>query len=215
MAQTHRTRTAAGETAAAAPGRAKTPAPKRPLPTKVPPGASFRLSDCHRLLVREFGDAAPSLITLKRHAAAGDLQDYQVATPPKTHPKYLYADMRRRYGLSRRKALGPAPARPLGGGRVATAEDAAQIASAVQGALAPVFAEMAEQLQAVRNELKGLASIRQALMMKYDSSHEAALQRADRAEEQLRETRKLMDIDAQLRRLTQEVAKLGTLPGSR
>ncbi|MEJ8837658.1 hypothetical protein [Ramlibacter sp. AN1133] len=185
----------------------------RVLPPHVPRDAALGLQDCHQLLVREFGDKAPSLRTLKRKVKAGELKPYekQPATKP---PKYVWGKIR---GHMMPRAVPPeplaapgAPGTVSGGVAAAPAITQEQLAGALAAALPPLLEPLLDRLGRLEREVSGLAGVRQTLMLKYDAAAGAALSRADLLDAQVKEMRKLLDVDTQLRRLVTEVSRLAS-----
>lgn len=176
---------------------------KKELPTHIPREASFSLADSHRLLVREFGkESVPSIVTMKRAAASGALKTLEASRAGHTHPRYSWAKMRAHFQPRSAPAADPAPAPP---GTAITQE---QLAAAVAHALMPLLAPLATRLEAVEKAVGSLAGVRQTLMLKYDAAASSALNKAEMLDQQLRETKRLLDVDTQVRKLAAEVGRL-------
>lgn len=195
------------------PAASKQASPKRAsrLPARPHPTAAFGLTDCHRLLTREFGDHSPSLITLKRHAAAGELKPLEAPRRSTRGPLYIYARLRDHYAAQIRKPPSRVPAAPV----LADDQIVDLVSQAVAQALEPITRGMQEalgdvhrQLSQLAHEVAGLASVRQSLMLKYDAAAAAAHSRADQLHEQLREARRMQEVDIQLRRVLTEIGRL-------
>jgi hypothetical protein len=188
------------------PGQVGRPSRRRKaLPPLLPPNASFGLTDCQRLLAREFGAAAPSIATLYRHAAAGDLKRAETS-PERKPPRYVWTKIRSHY---QPRAVAPAPL-PTSAPAAATGLTQEQLAAALATALQPLLQPVLEELASVRKELAGMAAVRQALMLKYDAAAASALNRADSLAEQLRASRQLLDLDGRMGKMTVEFSRLAS-----
>src|SRR4051812_3806037 len=82
------------------------------LPPHVSRDAALGLQDCHQLLVREFGDRAPSIRTLHRKAKAGELKAFE-KQPASKPPKYVWGKIR---GHMMPRAVPPEPLLEAGAG---------------------------------------------------------------------------------------------------
>lgn len=179
--------------------------PRRALPQHIPREAGFGVADLHRLLVREFGDVAPSLPTLKRHVKLGLLKG-MATTPPSKPPKFVWSKVRSHYQPRAVAAVAlPAPGVAPAAAPAITQE---QLAGAVAAALGPLLQPLIEEMGQMRLAVAGLASVRQTLMLKYDAAAGAALNRAEVLDEQLRSTRKLLDLDSQMRKVLTELSRI-------
>lgn len=187
------------------------PQPRRQLPKQVPRDASFGIADCHRLLMREFGDAAPSIATLHRHAKAGQLKAMETK-PSNKPPRYIWSRIRSHY---QPRAVAPAALPEPGHAPAGVGFSQEQLAGALAAALGPLMQPVLEELASVRKEVAGLAAVRQTLMLKYDAAAGAALNRAELLNEQLRATRQLLDLDGKMTKLTAELARLASRVESR
>ena len=72
----------------------------------------------------------------------------------------------------------------------------------------PLLAPLATRLEAVEKAVGSLAGVRQTLMLKYDAAASSALNKAEMLDQQLRETKRLLDVDTQVRKLAAEVGRL-------
>lgn len=200
------------------------PRPKRALPPRPPADAAYRLTDCHRLLVRELGEEAPALVTMKRHAASGLLNRAVAQAAEGRRTTYLYRAVLEIYAaqaLATRtattnaatRAPGPKASAPQAAGAgAAPAPDLSQlepmlrriVAESLNQALAP----LRTQVERAADQAAGLAAVRTSLMLKYDSAHAAAVNQAEMAQTQLRDARRGVDLEASLRQVQSNVARL-------
>lgn len=164
------------------------------------------LSRCQRALALSTHGQAPSLSTLQRHAADGDLTLCEVPRTGK-RARYDLEKLHDRYrdwsGVSATR--GPKGAGIGGIGQLQLRpEDVEQIARAVR---VPVLHEIAQ----LAKEVAGLNGVRTSLMQKYDASSTAALARAENLAAQLADAKRLIDLDMRVARLSAEVNKLSDL----
>ena len=164
------------------------------------------LSRCQRVLAASAHGHAPSLSTLQRHAADGDLIHCEVPGSGK-RARYDPEKVRDRY----RDWAGASPTgRPaavamagVGQSRLRP-EDVEQIAGAV-GAL------VLHEIALLARTVAGLNGVRASLMQKYDASSAAALARAESLAAQLVDAKRLIDLDMRVARLSAEVSRLSEL----
>lgn len=163
------------------------------------PGSRLDLAKCHRLLVSTFSaEEVPSIVTLRRHAAAG-LLDHCLAAGKGVpgRPRYLWAKIKEHYQPRPRPQ--PATCESEVGGY-----SDQQLERVLAGLLAPVLAQLAD----CTRQVAALPAIRNALMTKYDAAASAALVRADSLTRETQELRRLLDLDTSLRKLAASVARL-------
>ena len=67
---------------------------------------------------------------------------------------------------------------------------------------------LVQQLQSIGREVGGLAGVRQALMLKYDAAAAGTLARLEQTQQHLQDTKRLLDLDNQVRMLRADVARL-------
>lgn len=183
------------------------PVGRRSLPDKIARDASFGVSDLHRLLVREFGAGSPSIATLRRHSAGGKLRTMLAPSRSPT-PKYYWHKIRQFYEGASIQKQQHALRRAVEPGATGSELTQEQIRLAVAAAVAPLARTFQAEIAQVMTQVRDLATVRQTLMLKYDAAAGAALERAISLDAQLKETRRLLELDGHMLRLTAEVARL-------
>ncbi len=137
------------------------------------------LTACFNALRQELGDRAsmPALITMRRHAKAGLLNQCE-APAQSGRTQYVLAALRSHYfgddvGTSQERA----PSQGLPVGPVQNGQDLERLLyeqSAAMGVMQKQMHAMAEVLAGLQREVQGLNAVRQSLMMKYDASYQGA-----------------------------------------
>lgn len=185
-------------------------------------GENVNLAELHRQLMERLRDSAPSLITLKRHAAAGllkpigtstakeaarklynvenaiTLYEKKTSTPPIDISEIASALSSQVEALLEKRLLQHKPAQH---GLDLSEQQLDEIARKVAALLAPQIAKVTEHIS-------GLSGLRNTLMLKYDAVTSLSQQKAERLEQELMALRQEAGLDVRVSKVIQQLSNL-------